>query len=391
MTTENHRRTNLPRSLYLLLVSFAARNVTHIESLLGFPDQVGHDIFKQVERLGILQSPHEQSQKCLQLFQEAYPHLVLIKLNLTSATRVVDEYFDHLSQFTCLTELSLAACRLGDQHDMLQNIAQILRLHRMTHLSLEGNCLTDAGLQKLTSPLRMYERGHSSLTYLDLSGNEFITDVGVKCIATAMRNLQTLLLTGTSVKDSGLATLCGRLRLRRAGCPPQPHAFTDEGWAVATVNDWSHLCSQQHSSSSSSTSTASSFYRRRKAADVTSHRCQLNHQSHDIIVLIRDATDREVLPSASQPAHSSCTNSDTTLDAQPNMSAVGCSSPPALLPCQHRESRKRKRACKFHPRDIPPAQPGGATDDELLAMYRQAKKTGEGKDSLWNAMNSDTW
>ncbi|RMX58743.1 hypothetical protein pdam_00010818 [Pocillopora damicornis] len=224
-----------PQSLFLICLDFVAKNICMVESLEGFPDIVGEQLFQKVqENDGFGSDPRN-----IRIFCEAYGELVLSKLSLSSAHVFTSNYLEYLQLFVCLTELDVSHCRLGDTHELLSYVAH---LHNLKSLSLKDNCLSDAGVRHFTLPRRFFKSGLGKLSVLDLSLNPNITDKSVKHIA-KLHSLSALNLSGTRIsfghgvpqliKDT---TLCLALDLEEF---KQEKTFTvTKGWAVEVISDW---------------------------------------------------------------------------------------------------------------------------------------------------------
>ena len=94
-----------------------------VESLDGFPDIVGEELFKKVHE----NNKFGSEPKNLKLFCKAYGGLVLSKLSLSTAHIFTSNYLEYLQLFECLTELDASHCRLGDTHELLSYIAHLHR------------------------------------------------------------------------------------------------------------------------------------------------------------------------------------------------------------------------------------------------------------------------
>lgn len=117
VNTDNN--TYSPQTLFYICLDYVAKNISMVESLDGFPDIVGEELFQKVhENDGFRSEP-----KNLKLFCEAYGILVLSKLSLSSAHILTSNYLEYLQLFVCLTELDVSHCRLGDAHELLSYIA----------------------------------------------------------------------------------------------------------------------------------------------------------------------------------------------------------------------------------------------------------------------------
>lgn len=110
-----------PQSLFLICLDFVAKNICMVESLEGFPDIVGEQLFQKVqENDGFGSDPRN-----MRIFCEAYGELVLSKLSLSSAHVFTSNYLEYLQLFVCLTELDVSHCRLGDTHELLSYVAHL--------------------------------------------------------------------------------------------------------------------------------------------------------------------------------------------------------------------------------------------------------------------------
>ena len=112
-----------PQSLFHICLDYVSKNISMVESLDGFPDIVGEELFKKVQENGNFGS----DPKNLKLFCEAYGYLVLSKLSLCSAHILISNYLEYLQLFVCLKELDVSHCRLGDTHELLSYIAHLHR------------------------------------------------------------------------------------------------------------------------------------------------------------------------------------------------------------------------------------------------------------------------
>ncbi|XP_065409922.1 leucine-rich repeat-containing protein 42 isoform X4 [Chrysemys picta bellii] len=121
------------KSLFGLVLGYISDNVDHIDSLIGFPEQIAEKLFSAAEARQKFTEP-VTGLRALQKFTEAYGSLVLCSLCLQNS---------------------------------------------VTRLLLKDNCLSDAGLRKMTAPVRVMKRGLENLSVLDLSCNPEITDMGI--------------------------------------------------------------------------------------------------------------------------------------------------------------------------------------------------------------------
>lgn len=69
------------KSLFDITLLFVADNIQHVDSLVGFPEQIGDRLFVAAEENRVFLNP-DISQKALKLFSDAYGDLVLGSLCL---------------------------------------------------------------------------------------------------------------------------------------------------------------------------------------------------------------------------------------------------------------------------------------------------------------------
>nr|XP_035963353.1 leucine-rich repeat-containing protein 42 isoform X2 [Halichoerus grypus] len=186
------------KSLFSLVLGFISDNVDHIDSLIGFPEQIAEKLFSAAEARQKFTEPGA-GLRALQKFTEAYGSLVLCSLCLRNRYLVISEKLEEIKSFRELTCLDLSCCKLGDEHELLEHLTNEA-LSSVTQLHLKDNCLSDAGVRKMTAPVRVMKRGLENLTLLDLSCNPEITDAGIGYLF-SFRKLNCLDISGTGLKD----------------------------------------------------------------------------------------------------------------------------------------------------------------------------------------------
>ncbi|XP_058437468.1 leucine-rich repeat-containing protein 42 isoform X1 [Marmota monax] len=186
------------KSLFSLVLGFISDNVDHIDSLIGFPEQIAEKLFSAAEARQKFTEPGA-GLRALQKFTEAYGSLVLCSLCLRNRYLVISEKLEEIKSFRELTRLDLSCCKLGDEHELLEHLTNEA-LSSVTQLHLKDNCLSDAGVRKMTAPVRVMKRGLENLTLLDLSCNPDITDAGIGYLL-SFKKLNCLDISGTGLKD----------------------------------------------------------------------------------------------------------------------------------------------------------------------------------------------
>ncbi|XP_062920028.1 leucine-rich repeat-containing protein 42 isoform X2 [Mobula hypostoma] len=185
-----------PKSLFDGVLAFIADNIQHVDSLIGFPEQIAEKLFTAVEARKKFVDP-STSAKALFIFSEAYGSLVLQSLCLRERFMLVSEKLKEIQSFRGLKCLDLSSCKLGDDHELLRHLTSE-SLVSLVLLYLRDNGLSDCGLQRMTAPVRVMRKGLGNLEVLDLSGNPKISGRGLLyvCCFTKLRSLN---ISGTGV------------------------------------------------------------------------------------------------------------------------------------------------------------------------------------------------
>ncbi|XP_048106873.1 leucine-rich repeat-containing protein 42 isoform X2 [Alosa alosa] len=227
------------KSLFDTCLLYIADNVQHIESLVGFPEQMADRLFTAAEEKQKF-SNSETGLRALQVFCEAYGDLVLRSLCLRNRFSLLSEKLEEIKTFQSLQCLDLHGCKLGDGHEIFEHLTSD-QLGSLSQLSLGANCLSDPGLQKLTAPVRVMKRGLQNLKLLDVSYNP-ISERAVGYLA-CFRKLQGLDLSETLIKP-GMSLnklLWSKMRLVPSDTPVAVFNHScckTEGWAQEVVNQW---------------------------------------------------------------------------------------------------------------------------------------------------------
>lgn len=187
------------KSLFSLVLGFISDNVDHIDSLIGFPEQIAEKLFSAAEARQKFTEPGA-GLRALQKFTEAYGSLVLCSLCLRNS---------------------------------------------VTQLHLKDNCLSDAGIRKMTAPVRVMKRGLENLALLDLSCNPEITDAGIGYLF-SFRKLNCLDISGTGLKDIKAVKdkLRANIGLVHSKVPLKEFDHSNcktEGWADQIVLQWERV------------------------------------------------------------------------------------------------------------------------------------------------------
>ncbi|XP_059200966.1 leucine-rich repeat-containing protein 42 isoform X2 [Centropristis striata] len=233
------------KSLFDITLLFVADNIHHVDSLVGFPEQIGDRLFAAAEENRVFLNA-DISAKALQLFSDAYGEMVLGSLCLRNRFPLLHERMNEIKTFHSLKSLDLFGCRLGDDHELFQHLTSS-SLASLIHLFIGGNSLSDVGLQRLTAPIRMLRKGLDCLQLLDVSYNP----ISVRALRylTCLPKLGNLDVSGTSLKlGTGLkTTIWDQLGLIYSEKPLDTFDHSrckTEGWAEQVVNQWETNSSQ---------------------------------------------------------------------------------------------------------------------------------------------------
>nr|XP_057917283.1 leucine-rich repeat-containing protein 42 [Doryrhamphus excisus] len=228
------------KSLFDIALLFIADNVHHVDSLVGFPEQIGDRLFTAAEENRVFLNP-DLSPKALQLFSDAYGDMVLGSLCLRNRFPLLSERMDDIKTFHSLKSLDLFGCRLGDNHEIFLHLTSSSLASCLIQLCIGANGLSDVGLQRLTAPVRMKRKGLDSLQYLDMSDNPISESAlrYLKCLP-KLQNLdasRTSMKFGTRLKS----TIWEMLGLIYSEKPLEAFDHSTcktQGWAEQVVNQW---------------------------------------------------------------------------------------------------------------------------------------------------------
>ncbi|XP_051553070.1 leucine-rich repeat-containing protein 42-like [Myxocyprinus asiaticus] len=167
----------LVKSLFDISLQFIADNIGHVDSLAGFPEQMAVKLFSAAEERHRFIDPHTAHRALHTVFCEACGELVLKSMCLRNRYLLISERMDEIRMFQSLESLDLNGCRLGNNHDIFKYITSEALSRYGQQIILKGigaNCLSDAGLQRLTAPVRLMKKGlenlQISLVNLSLKG-----------------------------------------------------------------------------------------------------------------------------------------------------------------------------------------------------------------------------
>ncbi|XP_072173089.1 leucine-rich repeat-containing protein 42-like [Diadema setosum] len=230
-----------PRSLFEQTINFVARRLERVESLVGFPDIVGKQLFRAAEEQGIFLSKRHRLQG-LRLFVEAYGCEVLSSMTMEGSHLMLEEYLEEVMVFSHLTEMELGGCGLGEEHEIWPHLGSMPSLRR---LGLSRNGISDHVMQKMTTPLRLMNNGPRELRVLDLSGNPAITERIIRYLR-VFTSLHVLDVTGCCFSRHGIRELNCEMGLSQLddaeakvrGVEVFSRPVENVGWASGIIQSW---------------------------------------------------------------------------------------------------------------------------------------------------------
>ena len=119
-TTVDNSTTRTPRKLFDISLDFVAANITLVDSLAGFPEVVGRQLFDAAHLL------HKLCPRALELFCDAYGDNILHSVNLTEHRLAVGELLNCNALFSGLSELDVGGCNIGDDSEILPIVANLI-------------------------------------------------------------------------------------------------------------------------------------------------------------------------------------------------------------------------------------------------------------------------
>ncbi|KAM4022626.1 leucine-rich repeat-containing protein 42 isoform 1-T2 [Anomaloglossus baeobatrachus] len=298
------------KSLFTLALDLIADNIQHVDSLLGFPEQVAERLFTAAESRQ--QFSHPQSGLvALRKFTEAYGDLMMSSLCLRGKYLLVSEKLEEIKSFHGLRSLDLSCCKLGDGHELLGHLCSEA-MDSLRTLHLKDNCLSDIGVQKLTAPVRVLHRGLRKLTLLDVSRNPQITEKGVSFLL-VFNQLEYLDISATGVQDT--TATCQKIQTRTGLVQSMKslHQFDHvdcrtQGWAEQLFCQWDQLVLSaiKPNKIPKSRTAAQQFYGKEKVNcdDVQTpvqYEASTNGTAH--LQFYRPAVVRNSVPTASNSGH----------------------------------------------------------------------------------------
>ncbi|XP_051943741.1 leucine-rich repeat-containing protein 42 isoform X1 [Hippocampus zosterae] len=228
------------KSLFDIALLFVAGNVQHVDSLVGFPEQIGDRLFAAAEENRVFLKP-DVSPRALRLFSDAYGEMVLGSLCLRNRFPLLSERMADIKTFHSLKRLDLFGCRLGDNHEIFQHLTSASLASCLIQLFIGCNGLSDTGLQRLTAPVRIMRKGLDCLQCLDVSHNPLSERAlrYLKCLP----KLDKLDVSSTSVKfgsrlKSSMWELLGLTYSEKALDAFDHSECKTQGWAEQVVNQW---------------------------------------------------------------------------------------------------------------------------------------------------------
>ncbi|VDH90527.1 heat shock protein beta-11 [Mytilus galloprovincialis] len=123
----SEERQKTPKRLLSQCIHYVADNLCYVDSFYGLPDLIAEQIFRKAESLDKFDLDDKNSFHALSIFTTVYEDLIISSLNLCNQYLGVNFCQDRLNLLTSLREIDLTGCRLGDEHDFLNDLGQLQR------------------------------------------------------------------------------------------------------------------------------------------------------------------------------------------------------------------------------------------------------------------------
>ncbi|XP_044156368.1 leucine-rich repeat-containing protein 42 [Bufo gargarizans] len=231
------------KPLFTLALDLIADNIQHVDSLLGFPEQVAERLFTAADARQQFCHP-QTGLVALRKFTEAYEDMMLSSLCLRGKYLLVSEKLEEIKSFRGLHSLDLSCCKLGDEHELLRHLSSEA-MDSLRELYLKDNCLSDIGVRKMTAPVRVLQRGLGNLSLLDMSCNPEITETGVTFLL-VFKQLRYLDISDAGVQDPAetckkIQTRTGLLHSKKPLTQFDHEDCKTQGWAEQLFCQWDQL------------------------------------------------------------------------------------------------------------------------------------------------------
>ncbi|CAL4117584.1 unnamed protein product [Meganyctiphanes norvegica] len=167
-------------SLLNLCIKYVSLNMHLVESLVGFPDIIGEQIFEACITNGQMEEDSPATGHAIALFGEAYYGLFMDSLECHSLD-MISEFGECLVGLAMhVTHLNLSDCHLGNGSEFLRVFMDMPNLET---LNIAGNDLDVEGFKLMFTRYKVFKNGFESLQVLDISRNKVNVNI-VRIIVT---------------------------------------------------------------------------------------------------------------------------------------------------------------------------------------------------------------
>jgi len=230
-----YKEGSQPKKLFQLALTYVACHIHNVDSLVGFPEDVGYQLFEEGFKLGRFKTP-EQCVEPFYVFSLAYESLFvscisLDKLKLSSAIcEVITKACADVLKEVHLKDMIIESN--GLLQALLQGLGQMTPLQKISLI----NCnLKDSDLRLFSANSRLHKRGPINLQEMDLSANYNISGISVRYLK-IFEKLQLLNMTGSSIESN-----CGVEHLKNLGLQL---ASTDQVSRLLEIQKGTYGCSK---------------------------------------------------------------------------------------------------------------------------------------------------
>ena len=255
-------------SLQQICVKFIVENLKFVDSFVGLPEIVGKQVFtgftKNFRVVHYAEALKDWSD-VIKLFVDAFKEQVLIALNLAESWLFLSHFVDHLSPFTCIREIDVSYCRIGNNHEILTLLGQLIFLEV---LLLNNNYISTEGIKVLTKFRRRAKKGLNNLQYVRLDKNNLSYE--------ALIYLNILPKLHVIVMDDAIFNSFDyeifKIKFKLCNMKNDPHKLNNvkvdnNGWAIPLLSSFMSSIDKRKTECKNFNVMKNSFYKSKKSND----------------------------------------------------------------------------------------------------------------------------
>lgn len=231
------------KSLFDLCIRYVSMNMNLADSLVGFPEVIGKQIFDACIEYGQMEEDSPVTAHAIRLFGDAYGGLFMDSLQCHNL-HMISEFGECMVALAMgVTHLDLSDCLLGNGSEFLRAFMDMCNLKT---LNISGNELDEEGFRLMFTRYKVFKTGFESLEVLDISRNN--VSVNILKIIVLLPCLKTLKVsiddemrnTGKIIVEKWTQTLKNARFEITAGENEGLNTDFNSGWGNVLLNLWSN-------------------------------------------------------------------------------------------------------------------------------------------------------